>query len=424
MNLAWISLAALIIAITLSMVSSVNVGVVSLAFAWIVGVYLGGMPLAKVIGTFPIDLLLNLIGVTLLFGMANNNGTLGRIAARAVRACKGSAGVIPIMFFFIALGLSSIGPGNIATTAIMAPMAMAVAARAVIPPFLMALMVGNGAQAGALSRFAPTGIIVNKNMLDIGLGGHETQTYLNNLLAHAVVTFVAYFLFGGWRLFTRGPVAQPQMAQSDQVGARAEAEVVEVEPFTASHWLTMGVLATLVVVVIWFKAHVGLAALTGAAMLSLAGAANEKDAIRKMPWGVILMVCGVTVLIGVLSAQRGMELFTEMLATISTPGTVIFTIALVTGAVSVYSSTSGVVLPAFLPTVPGLAARLGADPMAIASAMYVGGHLVDLSPLSTIGALCIAALPNEADAKKLFNQLLAWGLSMMVVGAVICWILF
>jgi Mg2+/citrate symporter len=113
-----------------------------------------------------------------------------------------------------------------------------------------------------------------------------------------------------------------------------------------------------------------------------------------------------------------------MLARISTPGTVIFTIALVTGAVSVYSSTSGVVLPAFLPTVPGLAARLGADPMAIASAMYVGGHLVDLSPLSTIGALCIAALPNEVEAKKLFNQLLAWGLSMMIVGAVICWILF
>lgn len=424
MNLAWISLAALIIAITLSMVSSVNVGVVSLAFAWIVGVYLGGMPLAKVIGTFPIDLLLNLIGVTLLFGMANNNGTLGRVAARAVRACKGSAGVIPIMFFFIALGLSSIGPGNIATTAIMAPMAMAVAARAYIPPFLMALMVGNGAQAGALSRFAPTGIIVNKNMVDIGLGGHETQTYLNNLLAHAVVTFVAYFIFGGWRLFTRPPVVQPQMAQSDQVGARADADVVECEPFDPAHWLTMAVLATLVIVVIWFKAHVGLAALTGAAILSLLRAANEKDAIRKMPWSVILMVCGVTVLIGVLSAQRGMELFTEMLAKISTPGTVIFTIALVTGAVSVYSSTSGVVLPAFLPTVPGLAARLGADPMAIASAMYVGGHLVDLSPLSTIGALCIAALPNEADAKKLFNQLLAWGLSMMVVGALICWILF
>lgn len=423
MNLAWISLAALIVAITLSMVTSVNVGVVSLALAWIVGVYLGDMPLGTVIGTFPIDLLLNLIGVTLLFGMANLNGTLGRVAARAVRACKGNAGVIPIMLFFIALGLSSIGPGNIATTAIMAPMAMAVAARAAVPPFLMALMVGNGAQAGALSRFAPTGIIVNTNMAKIGLAGHEMQTYLNNLAAHAVVTFAAYLLFGGWRLFTRRPV-RPEMSQSDQAGARADAEIVEIEPFEARHWMTLSVLALLVVSVIWLKAHVGLAALTGAAFLSLVKAADEKDAIRKMPWGVIVMVCGVTVLIGVLSAQRGMDLFSDLLARIATPATVTFMIALVTGAVSVYSSTSGVVLPAFLPTVPGLALRLGADPMAIASSMNVGGHLVDLSPLSTIGALCIAAVHNEADAKKLFNQLLWWGLSMMVVGATICWILF
>jgi di/tricarboxylate transporter len=423
MDLAWISLAALIIAITLSMVTSVNVGVVSLALAWIVGVYLGGMPAAKVIGNFPIDLLVNLVGITLLFGMANNNGTLGRIAARAVRACRGNAGVIPIMLFFIALGLSSMGPGNIATAAIMAPMAMAVGMRAAVPPFLMALMVGNGAQAGALSRFAPTGIIVNENMAKIGLAGHETETYLNNLLAHAVVTFTAYFLLGGWRLFARKRVA-PEIAQSDQAGARMADAIIDVEPFEAKHWLTMAVLATLVVSVIWFRTHVGLAALTGAAILSLLNAADEKDAIRRMPWSVILMVCGVTVLIGVLSAQRGIELFTDLLARIATPGTVTFVIAFVTGAVSVYSSTSGVVLPAFLPTVPGLAERLNTDPMAIASSMNVGGHLVDLSPLSTIGALCIAALPNESDGKKLFNQLLAWGLSMMVVGALICWVLF
>jgi Na+/H+ antiporter NhaD/arsenite permease-like protein len=423
MDLAWISLAALIIAITLSMVTNVNVGVVSLALAWIVGVYLGGMPVAKVIGNFPIDLLINLIGITLLFGMANNNGTLGRIAARAVRACRGNAGVIPIMLFFIALGLSSMGPGNIATTAIMAPMAMAVAMRAAVPPFLMALMVGNGAQAGALSRFAPTGIIVNENMAKIGLAGYETQTYLNNLLAHAVVTFTAYFLFGGWRLFTRRRVA-PEIAQSDQAGARMDDAIIDVEPFEARHWLTLMILTSLVVSVIWLRAHVGMAALTGAAILSLLNAADEKDAIKKMPWSVIIMVCGVTVLIGVLSAQRGIDLFTDLLARIATPGTVTFVIAFVTGAVSVYSSTSGVVLPAFLPTVPGLAERLNAEPMAIASSMNVGGHLVDLSPLSTIGALCIAALPNENDGKKLFNQLLAWGLSMMVVGALICWMLF
>ncbi len=58
--------------------------------------------------------------------------------------------------------------------------------------------------------------------------------------------------------------------------------------------------------------------------------------------------------------------------------------------------------------------------------MDVGGHLVDVSPLSTIGALCIAALPGHSaeDSRQLFNKLLAWGLSMAVVGTVACWLLF
>ena len=413
MPIAWISLAALLVAVTLSMVTKVNVGVVSLAFAWIVGVYLGGLPLNTVIGAFPINLFLTLAGVTLLFGMAHVNGTLERLAARAVGLCYGNAGIIPVMFFLVALVLSTIGPGNIATTALLAPMAMAIGHRANIPPFLMILMVGNGAQAGALSPFAPTGVIVNGVMARIGLPDVEWQTYANNLLAHLAVTFIAYFVFGGLRLFKRRDVPTDG------------AEVVDAEPFDGRHGLTMAVLVSLVLVVVTLDMHVGMAAITGATILSLAGAADEKETIRRMPWNVVLMVCGVTVLIGVLERTQGMDLFTELLARISSPTTVTGVIAFVTGIVSVYSSTSGVVLPAFLPTVPGLVERLGGgDPLAIASAMNVGGHLVDLSPLSTLGALSLAALPPTADARKVFNQLLAWGLSMTVVGAVICWIMF
>ena len=74
--------------------------------------------------------------------------------------------------------------------------------------------------------------------------------------------------------------------------------------------------------------------------------------------------------------------------------------------------------------VPGLAAQLGgASPLAIAAAMNVGGHLVDVSPLSTIGALCIAGASAE-ESRPLFNKLLAWGLSMAVVGAMLCYLLF
>jgi hypothetical protein len=74
--------------------------------------------------------------------------------------------------------------------------------------------------------------------------------------------------------------------------------------------------------------------------------------------------------------------------------------------------------------VPGLATQLpGASPIGIATSMIIGGHLVDVSPLSTIGALCMAgASPEESSA--LFNKLLAWGLSMAVVGALLCYVVF
>jgi len=397
MSIAWVSLGALLVAVALSMVSKVNVGVVSLALAWIVGVYLGGMRYNDVISAFPVPLFITLAGVTLLFGMANVNGTLQRLAARAVSVCRGNAGVIPVMFFGVALLISSIGPGNIATAALLAPMGMAV-----------------GAQAGALSPFAPTGVIVNGVMAKIGLAGQELTTYGNNLLAHLAVTFVAYLAFGGWRLFT------------SHRGADGAA-LAPHEPFETKHWLTLGVLSAVVLGVIVFEFQVGMAALTGATLLSLTKAGDEKEAIKRMPWGVVLMVCGVTVLIGVLEKTQGMSLFTDILASVSSPSTVTAVVAFATGIVSVYSSTSGVVLPAFLPTVPGLVERLGGgDPMAIASSMVVGGHLVDLSPLSTIGALCIAALPgqNSEESRTLFNQLLAWGMSMTVVGTAACWLLF
>ena len=114
----------------------------------------------------------------------------------------------------------------------------------------------------------------------------------------------------------------------------------------------------------------------------------------------------------------------SLVARVANAETVTGVVAFITGVVSVYSSTSGVVLPAFLPMVPGLAQQLpGASALAIATSMNVGGHLVDVSPLSTIGALCIAGAPPD-ESRPLFNKLLAWGLSMSVVGALLCYLIF
>src|SRR5215471_5977585 len=136
MNVAVVSVCALAIAVAVSCVSRLNVGVLSLAFAWIVGVYIAGMPLNTVMGGFPSQLFLTLTGVTLLFALAQSNGTLERITRHAVRICRGNRGLIPVMFFVLGAALSSMGPGNIATAALLGPLAMATPTRTRIPLLL------------------------------------------------------------------------------------------------------------------------------------------------------------------------------------------------------------------------------------------------------------------------------------------------
>ena len=203
-SLAWLSLGALIVAMVLSCTTELNIGVLAVALAWIVGVYFGGMRLEEVVSGFPVQLFLTLVGVTLLFSQARVNGTLDRVAAVAIQCARGRAGIVPIVFFFLALIFASIGPGNIAATALLAPLAMATAGRAGVPAFLMAIMVCSGANAGALSPFAPTGIIANGLMANIGLEGVQWWTYFNVLVAQSFVGFAGFFLFGGTRLLLSG----------------------------------------------------------------------------------------------------------------------------------------------------------------------------------------------------------------------------
>ena len=418
MDAATLSLGALLIAIIVSCTMRLHVGFLAISLAWIVGVYIDDMTAREVMAGFPTRLFLTLAGVTLLFSQAQANGTLDLIAHRAVQLCKGNVGVMPLMFFVLSFVLSSIGPGSIASTALMAPMGMAVAGQVGIPAFWMAIMIGHGGNAAALSPFAPAGIIVNGIMNDIGLGGYETATYLHNAMAHTVIVFGAYFLFGGWRLLGRyheGALVVP---------TREEGSTTPGE-FEQKHWLTVAIIGALLTGVILFDVDVGFGAFAGAIVLAMFKAGDESEAVNLMPWRVIMMVCGVTVLISVLEETGGLALFTQLLADISTANSVTAVMAFTTGFISIYSSTSGVVLPAFLPTVPELAQQVGGvAPLAIASSMNIGAHLVDVSALSTLGALCMAAAPKHEDSRTLFNKLMVWGLSMSVIGAATCWLLF
>lgn len=405
MDPALLSLLALLVVIAGSLTSRINVGVLAVALAWPIAIFAAGWKVDAVMATFPSSLFLTLLGVSVLFGAAQANGTMEALTRTTVRLLRGRSAALPLMFFLLACVISTAGPGAISATALLAPLAMGIAVRAKLPVLLTALMIGNGANAGNLSPVSAVGMIVHSTMEKTGLTGHVWNVFAANFTAHALAALLAWALFGGPALRHASP----------------NADAITAAPLSRRHWITLGIVGAWIAAVVVFKVNPGLSAFAAASVLIAAGLADDAPALAQVPWAVILMVCGVSVLIGVLEKTGGMDLFTTLLAKVATPNTVNGAIAGITGLISTYSSTSGVVYPAFIPAVPGLIAKLGGgDPMQVALSVNVGAALVDVSPLSTIGALCIAALPDGQNAKQLFRQLLLWGFSMTIAGALFC----
>jgi len=440
---AIMSIVALVILVGISCVNEdLNVGFLGIGFAIIVAGVWGNTKGAAVLKMFPTPLFMILVGVTFLFGMAQTNGTMEKLTAYSVRLCKGNTAIVPLIVFLLTTFVTTIGPGNIAGTALMAPVAMAIATRIGMPAFLMTLLVVGASNGAAFSPFAPTGIISNgiiaKMAPSLGipadaLNGLAWKIHFNSTVAQAVANVGGFFILGGWAWITQ------------QRGAALDIDELapKPEPFDKHQLLTLAMVATLIIMVIlpglpvckpFFKANawlsnmlsnVGTVAFVLSCVLMLTGSGDSKKAIKVIPWGVIMMVCGVTVLIEVMDKSGGLNAFVKMIGAVSNPVTINGTLAFVTGILSAYSSSSGVVMPMFLPMVPGLIKEVGGgDPIAMISSINVGAHLVDTSPLSTLGALCIACAGDHEDKGALFRKLLIWGLSMSVVGAGICYVSF
>ncbi|HEX4934231.1 MAG TPA: SLC13 family permease, partial [Gemmatimonadaceae bacterium] len=305
MNSAIASLAALVVAIVVSMTSRLNVGLLSLAFTWVLGVHVAGLKPDVVMDGFPVTLFLTLVGVTLLFGIADTNGTLSRLAHRGVRLTGGDARFLPLIFFVLAFALSAVGPGSISSVALLIPLAMAIAEQSGVSHFLTALMVANGANAGNLSPISTVGVIANSAMERAGLGGHEWRVFIANFVVHAVVSLAAWFVLA--RVTASRNIPDASAASPGQVARPTDAPL---DALDRGQRLTILVIAAWIVGVVGFRLSLGLSAFAAAVVLLLLRAGDEGASVRNIPWSVILMVSGVTTLIALLEKTGGMDLFT------------------------------------------------------------------------------------------------------------------
>ena len=148
MNAAWLSLSALVIIILISRHERINVGILAMGLAWMIGTFSVGMTTPEIIQLFPWSLFIILFGITLFFGIAQSNGTLEHITRLMIHSARGNSLILPINIFILAVLLSMIGPGNIGAVALLAPFVMPLAGRLGIKAFFITIILVTGANAG------------------------------------------------------------------------------------------------------------------------------------------------------------------------------------------------------------------------------------------------------------------------------------
>lgn len=401
--MALLSLFSLAGAIFLGFFRKMNTGLVCIGFALLLG-KIAGMADRDIIGGFNYSLFLMLLGVTYLFGLAEINGTL-KLLTRKITVLAGKhTYMIPVVMYIFATVLSALGPGTIPTTAIMMVFGMTLAVEMKINPAMLAAIIFLGAAGGGMSPLAATGIIGLDLCEGFGLTGIELPLLVNGILSSTVYAALVYVAFGGYKL------------KSDVV-----LKFSDIPAFNKEQIITLIGIASMVGLVLLFKVNVGLASFTVAMVLSFLRVSDEEQALKKIPWGTLLLICGVGVLMNVIIALGGIDLLSASLASVMSAKTATAILGVTAGVMSWFSSTSGVVMPTLIPTIPHIIEQMSisVNPVEWVTAISMVSNTAGISPLSTGGALALAAYSAEAGvAAGELDRLFIKMFSISAVGVV------
>jgi di/tricarboxylate transporter len=420
-----ISILILVAVFAVATVLPINMGVLGLVATFGVGTAMG-VSEDDMFAGFPGDLFIILVGITYLFAIATNNGTVDWLVHAAVRAVGGRTAAIPWVMFLVTAALTASGAVVPGAVAIIAPIALGFAVTYGINPVLMGLLVVNGASAGGFSPISVFGSIVNgvtdRNQLD----ENAMLLFVSSFVFNLVLSIAVFLLFGGRDLMRRRAVTGRFERETEREPVRpiagGSADAATMPSLDRDKALTLVGIVTLIVVALAFDVDVGFVALSIAAVLSLIMPAASKDAVNKIAWPTVLLICGVVTYVSLLETLGSIDWLGDQVAHIGSAMLAALLICYVGGAVSAFASTTGI-LGALIPlAVPFLqTGAVGAVGLIIA--LSISASVVDSSPFSTSGALVVANTPAE-KRDFVFKRLMQWGMSMVLIAPPIAWLVF
>jgi len=443
-------LIALVAMFVIASVFPINIGILGFLGAFGVGAFVLGFDDKEILAEFPTSIVLTIVGVTYFFGMAKKNGTIDLLVNACIRAVRGRVTVVPWVFFFAASVLTALGTFSPAAVALIAPAAMAFAARTRMSPLVMGIMTINGAHAGAFSPISVSGVLVRDIVQSSGLSIAPWTLFLAsygiNLLL-SVLTVVGYAVLARVRGLEysatgtdldHGAGAAPRPIPGEPGWAPAGGSVSTgtalltrmTPPVTdaapagpAVTWvqkLTLALIAGVLVLVLVLHLPISFVAIAAGAILAFTDLKKQNEAIAGISWSTVLLVAGMVTYISVMQEMGTIDHLAEMAVAIGAPLLVALVLCYVIGATSAFASSTALltaVIPLALPLL-----ETGALPIVgVVAALAISATVVDVSPFSTNGALVLANAHN-IDRRVFYRQLLLNSGIVVALAPGLCWL--
>jgi di/tricarboxylate transporter len=434
-----VTILALVVIFAIATFLPINMGALAFVAAFLVGTLSVGLSTDDILAGFPAELVLTLIGVTYLFAIAQNNGTVDLLVRGAVKLVGGHVAAIPWIMFFVTAVLTAIGALSPAAVAIIAPIALTFAARHGISPLLMGMMVIHGAQGGGFSPISVYGVTVNDIVEEAGLPDSSIQVFLGSLFFNLAIALVLFVVLGGRKLLGRKVAAVPlervEHAHGTEVRGHGAAPGPAVggdddehihpdvaQPVRFEQILTLIGLAVVAVLALVFDLDIGFVSISVAVVLALFSAQQHKGAVAQISWSTILLIAGVLTFVFVLQEAGTIDYVGEAVTGIGAPLLVALLLCYIGAVVSAFASSVAIIAVAIALAVPFLqAGDIGA--VGVVVALSVASTIVDVSPFSTNGALVLANA-QDVDKDRFYKQILAYAGIVVVAGPLLAWLAF
>ena len=405
-------IALLAVMFIIATVLPINMGALAFVGAFIIGL-ISGLPARDIFAGFPGDLFVTLVGITYLFAIAKNNGSIDWLVQKAVWLVRGRIAAIPWVMFTVAAVLTAVGAVSPAAVAIIAPIALRFSQRYKISPLLMGLLVIHGAQAGGFSPLSIYGGITNQVVERAGLPRNDLALFLASLFFNLGIGVLIFFLFRGHKA-GRLNEREDQKELSD-----GESESVQIE-LNRHRLLTLVGLISLGVGSLALELNIGLLAISVAVLLALLAPHDQKRAIEQVSWPTVLLITGVITYIAVLQKIGAVDLVGNSVSRIGAPLLAALLLCYIGGVVSAFASSIAV-LGTTIPLAVPFLLQGHVQAVGVVAAIAVSTTIVDVSPFSTNGALVVAN-SQGVDKDHFYRQMLIYSAVVVAIGPFLTWL--